>query len=277
MQRNGDGSYTAVVNGQAVGGSGLSQSQAEQAFNANSSSAQQADQAAAAGGGGSALPANGGALPAAGGDNVSFNTGYEDIKLRTLQANIQAAYNNALVKGANQDRALQAAYEAAQLGGNLIKTYGDQALQALQQATTAGLGVADMMARLQGPSNAFAYDRAMSGVGQNGLGNSINALTGNQRPVGFGMSGPTSAMTLQSMGAQAAASGQAAGFGGAAASGQQGDLNSMVKGLGGQHLSITDQLMGISGNAIDNLAKVNSGQLPFSLPKFDAGGSGNVA
>lgn len=179
---------------------------------------------------------------------VPYNAAYETTKLETLKANIQAAYNNEIIRSGNRALAEKAAEAAANAGAQLIQIYGNQGLQALSQATQAGLGVADLLAKLQGPANAFAYDRAINGVNASGLSNAIGALTGSYRPPQFQGMGPTTPLTLDSMAGQTS----------------------------GGSSGIIDQLLGISSNASQQQSNVQNGQLPFTIPQFDPSGSGNV-
>lgn len=187
--------------------------------------------------------------------NVPYNAAYEDNKTRILVATIQAAYDNAMIKTGNQHLAEQAAMDAATQGAQLIKIYGDQGLQALSQANQSinaagqlGVSVADLLSRIQGPANAFAYDRAINGVNASGLSNAIGALTGSYRPPAFQAMGATSPLTLDTMASQ----------------------------TGGGSGGIIDQLLGITANAQSQQGQVAAGQLPFSIPQFNPDGSGNT-
>ncbi len=179
---------------------------------------------------------------------VPYNPQYEQQKYDALKLSIDAAYNNALLKTGNQRLAEQAAKDAADAGAQLISIYGNQGIQALHEATQAGLGVADLLSRLQGPSNAFAYDRAINGINSSGLSNAIGALTGSYRPPAFKGMGPTSPLTLDAL---------------------AGDTS-------GGSSSVIDHLLGISSNAQQQQVNTQGGNLPFSIPQYDPGGSGNV-
>lgn len=182
------------------------------------------------------------------GTNVPYNAAYEANQTAILQANIKAAYDQEMIRSGNRALAEKAAKDAADTGAELIKIYGDQGLQALSQATQAGLGVADLLSKLQGPSNAFAYDRAINGVNSSGLSNAIGALTGSYRPPSFKGMGPTSPMTL----------------------------DTLAQDTSGGSSSIIDQLLGTATNASQQQGQVQNGQLPFSIPQYDPSGSGAV-
>lgn len=179
---------------------------------------------------------------------VNYNHDYEADKLAAISTTAEIEYRKTLARTGNEQLALQAAEAAATNGRDLIQIYGQQGLQALTQAGQFGIGVADLLSKLQGPANAFAYDRAINGVNSSGLSNAIGALTGSYRPPAFQQMGATSPMTLDSMAGQTS----------------------------GGNSGVIDQLLGVAGNAQGQQSQIESGKLPFSLPQFDANGSGNA-
>jgi len=183
---------------------------------------------------------------------VDYGTGQHWANQDALAAVAQAAqeaYQKELLRSGNRDLAEKAANDAATQGRDLIQIYGQQAIQAMSQAAQTGLGVANLLASLQGPANAFAYDRAINGInGATGLSNSIGALTGAYHPTSFQAMGPTSPLTLNSLG----------------------------QDTSGGNSSIIDQLLGVASNATGQQQQVQQGKLPFSIPQYDPNGAGTT-
>jgi hypothetical protein len=178
-----------------------------------------------------------------------YNADAEKLKEQALEFASTDVYRRAVLAGQSDQRALDAAIAAAHQTDQLIQTYGDQAIQALSEAGRLGVSIADILSRLGGPANAFAYDRAISGVNASGLSNAIGALTGIPAP-SYQAMGPTTPKTLGTL----------------AQTGNPGAGN-----VGG---SIIDQLLGIASSAETGYENANRGIVASPIPKlpFSTGG-----
>lgn len=222
-------------------------------------------------------------------DTTGSGFDYTNIALKQLEQQliIQQAQLAFQKYSYNHTLALQSAEAAAQNAVSLIQTYGNQGIQALQQAGQLGatmgdlqvkagqlgVSVGNLLASLQGPSNAFAYDRAITGLRGAGLGGSIGALTGQSSPTAFGAMGPTQPMTLGSMNQDLGGTNGGNSFG-------PNNIFNQIQGQVNQGNSIVNQLLGVSGTAFGKQQAAEGGWSPVSIPQFDTNGnqlSGNTS